>query len=300
MPGPEDDDTALTVSARTITEVTRREIFDRLTVANGHWSGRLQEDEFLSRLYDLDALPSTDSRYRTAAGDIQQHCVRNNDWSSDWVLYDSRFSLMRGADESFLAFLCLTVHPTARPDSEEALRLVAGYNEELGRDGWELFESRQLSGRPVFEARRAGTQVVSTPRPAITSATVERAINDAETLIRESGATSGVDRIHTVLHGYLIAACEDAGLAYPADPSMTQLFKLLWERHPRLQDTGPRAEDIRHVLRSMIAILGTLDPVRNRASVAHPNPTLLAQAEAMLVINAVRTVLHYLDAKLSR
>jgi hypothetical protein len=49
----------------------------------------------------------------------------------------------------------------------------------------------------------------------------------------------------------------------------------------------------------MGAILDALNPVRNRASVAHPNPTLLDQHEAMLVVNAARTILHYLDAKLS-
>jgi hypothetical protein len=37
--------------------------------------------------------------------------------------------------------------------------------------------------------------------------------------------------------------------------------------------------------------------MRNRASVAHPNPDLLDQDEAMLVINTGRTILGYLDAK---
>jgi hypothetical protein len=62
---------------------------------------------------------------------------------------------------------------------------------------------------------------------------------------------------------------------------------------------GPRAHDITQVLRSMSAILDALNPVRNRASVAHPNPSLLEQSEAMLVVNAARTILHYLDAKFS-
>ena len=50
----------------------------------------------------------------------------------------------------------------------------------------------------------------------------------------------------------------------------------------------------------MGAILDALNPVRNRASVAHPNPSLLEQHEAMLVVNSTRTILHYLDSKLSR
>jgi hypothetical protein len=32
--------------------------------------------------------------------------------------------------------------------------------------------------------------------------------------------------------------------------------------------------------------------------VAHPNKMLLDPAEAMLVINAIRTLLHYIDTKL--
>ena len=148
-------------------------------------------------------------------------------------------------------------------------------------------------------ARLEGAPAVSSPRPKITTSTVERAIRDAETLIEKSGATSGVDRVHTALHGYLIAACDAAKIAYPADPDLTQLIKLLRQQHPNLQSVGPRAQDITQVLRATAVILDALNPVRNRASVAHPNPSLLEQAEAMLVVNAARTILHYLDAKLS-
>jgi hypothetical protein len=148
-------------------------------------------------------------------------------------------------------------------------------------------------------SRLEGAPAVSSPRPKITTATVERAITDAETLIQKSGATSGVDRIHTALHGYLMAACDGATIPYPKDADLTQLLKLLRQHHPKLQHVGPRAQDILQVLRSLSAVADALNPVRNRASVAHPNASLLEQAEAMLVVNAARTILHYLDAKLS-
>lgn len=148
-------------------------------------------------------------------------------------------------------------------------------------------------------ARLEGAPAVSSPRPKITMPTVERAIRDAETLIQKSGATSGVDRVHTALHGYLIAACDAVHIPYPKDPDLTQLFQLLRQQHPKLQNLGPRAQDIIQVFRSIGAILSALNPVRNRASVAHPNPSLLEPAEAMLVVNAARTILHYVDSKLS-
>lgn len=140
---------------------------------------------------------------------------------------------------------------------------------------------------------------VSSPTPSITSETVERALRDAEVLIETPGATSGVDRLHTVLHGYLLAACESAGIAHPNDADMTAVMKLLIQQHPKLRPGSARAQDITAVLRSISAILAAFNPVRNRASVAHPNPKLLEQPEAMLVINAARTILHYVDAKLS-
>ena len=53
------------------------------------------------------------------------------------------------------------------------------------------------------------------------------------------------------------------------------------------------------MLRAMASVLDAMNPVRNMASVAHPNQKLLAEPEAMLVMNACRTVLQYLDAKLA-
>ena len=42
---------------------------------------------------------------------------------------------------------------------------------------------------------------------------------------------------------------------------------------------------------AMANIVDALNPLRNRASLAHPNTGLLEEPEAMLVINAVRTLL---------
>src|SRR6267378_1840573 len=132
-----------------ISEVTRRDIADRI----GDWSGRLQEDQFLSRLYDLSALPSDDSRFKDAAGDIWQHRINNLDWDDNSIFYDRRFNLLRGSNQDFLCFLCETVHPIVRPDTAEAEKMVEQYNQYLRLDGWELFATGEISGRPVFAAR---------------------------------------------------------------------------------------------------------------------------------------------------
>jgi hypothetical protein len=102
-----------------------------------------------------------------------------------------------------------------------------------------------------------------------------------------------VDRAQTALHGHLRAVCAAEGIIIAEDASMAALFKALLEQHPAFTDLGPRAEDIGKELRALSVVLDTLNPLRNQASVAHPNPDLLPQAEAMLVLNAARSVLRY-------
>ncbi len=137
---------------------------------------------------------------------------------------------------------------------------------------------------------------VARPSPRVSSEAVARALSDADTLVGTTDAGNAVDRLHTALHGYLIALCGAAGLEVPAGSSVTGLVKVLREGHPKLQDHGPRASDLRSILKGMSSIVDKLQPVRNDASLAHPNP-VLADPEAHLVINAIRTVFHYLDAR---
>ncbi len=151
--------------SREISEVTRRAIVDFLSVSGTHWAGRLPEDDFLARLYDLTLLPSTDHRFPTAAGDIWKHRVMNCDWGEDWVFYDTRFNLFHAPNDDFLRFLCETIHPVVRPALEEVQNLVATYNRELAADGWSLVEAKQISSRPVFSSQKIGqrTQVFHDP-----------------------------------------------------------------------------------------------------------------------------------------
>jgi hypothetical protein len=88
-------------------------------------SGRAgwKKSDFLARIYDLDTMPNSDSRYKTAAGDIWQHRVNSHQgWPVDWVFTDSRFGLRHGDDERVLRFLAEMLHLLVRSDEEEVVR----------------------------------------------------------------------------------------------------------------------------------------------------------------------------------
>lgn len=135
---------------------------------------------------------------------------------------------------------------------------------------------------------------VPVPELKITSSTVNQAIADARTLLSTQGATSALDRVHTVLHGYLKGVASDAGISFSDDASLNQLLNLFKAQHPALLETN---ENTDHILKSMANVLDKLNPLRNNTSLAHANAVLLDPDEAMLVINTVNTILSYLDSK---
>jgi hypothetical protein len=142
---------------RRITPPTRRDIFDYLRTDGGPWWGRLDDVSFLDRLYDLDALPTTDYRvgqFPNARADIWQHRFNNEDWPDDWVFSDPRFDLATGPDEMLLGFLAQVVHPIVHPDADRARQVVEGLNGLLARDGWLLKPMGSLSGRPIYAPAR--------------------------------------------------------------------------------------------------------------------------------------------------
>lgn len=139
-----------------ISEITRRDIRDRIIIDHISWSGRLEETDFLARLFDLDSMPSHDGRFSTARSDIHQHRINNFDWENDWIFDDSRFRLMTADDHVFLSFLCETIHPVVREDQQEAQRLLNLYNEILLNDGFKLIEKERISGKPIFIGKYVG------------------------------------------------------------------------------------------------------------------------------------------------
>jgi len=153
----------ISAEANNISEVTRRNIIDFIIVEKIIWNGRLDEVEFLSRLYDLENLPSTDGRFRNAAGDIRQHRINNYDWDYSWVFFDKRFRLMDCSDKEFIGFLCEIVHPVVR-DNQESVHLISVFNAELKNDGYEIYIEKKISGQNKYAGRLLPSDIEETKR----------------------------------------------------------------------------------------------------------------------------------------
>ena len=160
-------------------------------------------------------------------------------------------------------------------------------------------EKKSRMGKHIEEMIRKleNSEGVQAETLIVTYDVVERAIQDTKILIKKNGATSAVDRIHTALHGYLKNVCKQSGIAVNEEDTLTQIFKKLKNNHPALQNVGARQGEIDQIINAFSNILDKLNPLRNKASLSHPNDDLLEEDEAMFVVNAAQTILNYLNRK---
>lgn len=210
-----DDD--LGMSENSITDLTRRNIFDFIALEKVLWAGRLEEDQFVVRVWpDAADLPSYDRRFSGALADIHHHRVFNpDDWPDDWIFGDSRFNLTGGSDDQFLAFLAEVVHPVVRPNADEADDLVTKFNRQLRPDGYQLIVGSRISSRPIY----AGARVTGSHSPTTALSLSTR------TLLKD----------HTALMDHLDAIERDitsdpAGAIASAKELVETMYKLILDK----------------------------------------------------------------------
>lgn len=174
---------------------------------------------------------------------------------------------------------------------------VQGLWQQIVDAFWDMKRSIRFIATGISEKEQA---IIPTPRVDVTNVAVLRALRDVENLLVTSGPVSAVDRVHTILHGYFREICVSADLELPNDASIVRLFSILRNHHPVLVNLGSRTEEVSRLLNTMSSIVDQLNMWRNRASIAHANEAILSEDEAVLAINASRTLLHYINSKVQR
>ena len=92
--------------------------------------------EFLMDIWDLRAMPSEDSRFDDAYGDIVQHTINNYDWELEYLFID-RLKLFED-DEIFVKFVENIVNPKHRDDEDEILKFVLLINSYIEKEDFVL------------------------------------------------------------------------------------------------------------------------------------------------------------------
>ncbi|UTT51236.1 protein kinase domain-containing protein [Rhodococcus gordoniae] len=140
------------MTGTSIDHKTRIEIKKLLLTPQYFWHGAQNPIDFLYELYDLNSLPSLDSRFDDAYGDIKKH-LDWNDWEESWVFNDPRFEFMTCPDEELLEFVAQTLNPQVRKDFKARKSMLEKLNNILAPWDYELYETTAEDGVETFKYR---------------------------------------------------------------------------------------------------------------------------------------------------
>jgi hypothetical protein len=289
-----------------ITGVTRRDLIDLIKTHKVNWAGRLEEPDFLARLFDVRSMPSDDPRFPDAYCDIGTHRVSFNDWDDDWVFHDSRFDLMNAGDQVLLQFLCETLHPEVRPDVAEVERLCELYNGILKNDGFRLVPTTYISSRPVYTGRNVG--VLNAPG-VISAKSVLHAVDPTYVAQQITRMESSVDADPGLAIGtakeLIETICKtilnERKVALTAATTFPQLLRRTTDELKLTPDSIPdskaAAKSIKQILGSLGSITQGIAELRNKYGTGHgtiaKSPGLLPR-HAKLAVGAASTLAVFL------
>ncbi len=290
-----------------ISIITRRTIFDFIQAEGIWWSGRLTETDFLSRMFDLDILPSYDNRFTNAAGDIWQHRINNlNDWDDNWIYNDKRFNLLSCGDSTFLTFLCEIAHPLVRPDSIEVTRLIQLCNEILKEDNYEIVEKIKIGGKPVFVGRLkiTGHEYIQKKgdniKKILNAEYVSQQINLMESSIDVAPHVSiglAKELIETCCKSIFEEKKETYDKSWDLPKLMKETTKLLKLTPDDIPNEIKAATSIKQILGSLSSVVQGISEIRNEYGSGHGkdgNFIGLQPRHAKLAVGASSTLAIYL------
>ncbi len=123
---------------------------------------------------------------------------------------------------------------------------------------------------------------------------IAKAIEDAELFMSDGKYDSAFDRVHTAFHGYLRKKLDDLGESYEESDTLNQLYNKL-HSYISADIANDQSGIIKTTLRSASGVINSINELRNRHSLAHPNGSIISVREANLCIRLVKELSDYIE-----
>ncbi|MEC5270310.1 abortive infection family protein [Heyndrickxia coagulans] len=128
------------------------------------------------------------------------------------------------------------------------------------------------------------------------SETIKKSIEDAENFIQLGKYSSAIDRVHTTFHGYLRMKLDELEIEFEESDTIMQLYSKL---HNSLEEISSHKLNalIKSSIRSASGVIDTINTIRNKHSLSHPNEEIVEEPEAKLVINLSKQIFEYIEGR---
>ncbi|ACC99002.1 hypothetical protein Emin_1454 [Elusimicrobium minutum Pei191] len=277
-----------------ITEITRRAIIDEFMLTPQPYHGKLEEVDFLERLYPLAKMPSTDGRFSNAGGDIYQHRINNFDWPDEWIWSDSRFNLLRTSDQVFTRFICEMLHPVVRHENDVA-PLLAAFNRQLANDNWEIYREREISKRPVFAARKIGSKPPLIKKiKNIDHDFIAEQIKKSEEKLDKNDFDGAITNARSLVEAILCYIAKNLDIKLPEyDGDLFKLYKTI-RKDLKLEITDDMDNILKQIITGLSSIISGLSGLSNKMGDRHVRQYKPNKHHAKLAVNVSQIFCEFL------
>ncbi len=124
---------------------------------------------------------------------------------------------------------------------------------------------------------------------------ITQAISDAELFMKEGKYSSAFDRVHTAFHGYLRKILDDMDVEHEESETINQLYNKLHGEIGHRIEPKPVADLIKTLIRSASGVISSINDIRNRHSLSHPNEKVIGENEALLAIKIIKELANYIN-----
>lgn len=205
--------------------------------------------------------------------------VNNKDWDTDWIYSDPRINLLHIEDIKYLSFLSMTIHPRVRTNQNEISRLIEIYNKHLNAVGFEIAQTNEISGQPVFSGRQKAigqAQLVAKKveiKKYLNTAYVNSKINTMTDAINNKDTDLAIGTAKELLETTCISILRQKGKKINSDLTLPKLLKATTnclDFTPKEVSAPDKAEKaIKQILGGIASIVQGVGELRNGYGTGH-------------------------------
>jgi hypothetical protein len=284
--------------------INKRDYYEREFIeeisqeAKVNFHGRLDEIDFLKRVFELEELEGTDSRFDNVLEDIYQHRIRNDDWEDDWVFDYEPFNLEHCDDEILLNFIAEAFNPYVRDENKPWRKLLEKINGLVMEDGYKFYVKKKISGNEIFgfkEKMNKRVLLEEEIHETLSSQFIDENIRKCKEKLEIDDYSGAITNARTLVEEILLSIEEKiTGDRQKNDGNISKMYR----RVKSIMNFDPSNNEVEETLKQILGGLNSivigLGNLRSKASDSHATNYKPDKHHAVLAVNAAFTFVDFI------
>jgi hypothetical protein len=202
--------------------------------------------------------------------------------------------LLHCEDKIFLNFLCTMVHPVVGNDLSEIQQLIEFFNKHLESDGYEVYESGRISGKPLYGVREIDIPIVVENLQNFDYEFVKEQLKKCDERITKKDFTGAISGARSLVEGVFTEIyLKCTGKRLENSGNLLEDYKKI-KKLINLSEESMSNESLKAIINSLNGIIYGIDTISNKMGDRH-RPVIEPEAyQAKFVVDCAKSLADFL------